>query len=106
MIARATRVVALTLVIAGAPLSAAAQTPEPSPAPQPQPPASGVLVVSTFMYFFKDAGGSPVAFLPAGARVRVLKRDGDWYDLVGGKSVVYPDHLMEIEARLLGRLGA
>ncbi len=32
-------------------------------------------------------------------------RDGDWYDLVGDKPVVYPEHLMDIEARLLRRLG-
>ncbi|HEV7508028.1 MAG TPA: hypothetical protein VGS07_24300 [Thermoanaerobaculia bacterium] len=33
-------------------------------------------------------------------------RDGDWYDLVGDKVVVYPEHLVDIEARLLRSLGA
>jgi hypothetical protein len=33
-------------------------------------------------------------------------RDGDWYDLVGDKPVVYPEHLVDIEARLLQGLGA
>jgi hypothetical protein len=53
----------------------------PSASAQSQP-GSGKMVASAPMYILPDARRTPLTILPAGTIVRVLAREGDWYEVV------------------------
>jgi hypothetical protein len=66
-------VLGIALIMLAAPWSVHAQTPA-------QPTSgSGVVTTSAPMYLLPDASRTPLVTLPAGATLRVIVKEGDWY---------------------------
>src|SRR5262245_32706782 len=52
-------------------------------AAQPQPPnTTGIVITDAPFFIYPDANRTPLGTLPAGTRVNVQARDGDWYRIV------------------------
>lgn len=62
---------------AAAQLSGSAATPA-----QAKASATGTTIVAADMFYLRDASRTPIRRLPAGATVRVLAREGSWFQLV------------------------